>query len=130
MFFFLNPSFRLFLSLSFPRHLCPGLLRFDRAAQDLQPPGPFLRRAPDTAGDPGRAADGGGTLWLLEALGEADCGGVAAALVVQAGPASPALLAVQTGRHPPAYQSLHLIVITCKCLCMRAAVLVKTEEGG
>lgn len=79
----------------------PGLLRSDRAAQDLQPPGPFLRRPPDIEGDPGGAADGGGTLWLLEALGEADRGGVAAAPVVQAGPASPALLAVQTGRDSP-----------------------------
>lgn len=79
-----------------------GLLRFDRAAQDLQPPGPVLRRAPDPAGHPGGAADRGGALWLLEALGEADRGGVTAAPLVQAGPAGSALLPVQTGRHPPA----------------------------
>lgn len=103
----------------FPSHL--GFLRSDSTAQDLQPPRPFFRWPPVTEGNPRGPAHQGGTLWLLETLRKADSGGVSAASVVPTGPASSAVLSIETGLPPVLLIGLcftmRCLVRKCRAVC-------------
>lgn len=84
--------------ISIPHPVVLGLLGPHSSEEDVQPPGPVHRRPALAPGHPGRSAHRRGALWLLEALGENDRGGVSTAPVVQTGTQSSAFYPIQTGQ--------------------------------